>query len=126
MCCDACAVQCNCASCMVELNESFATFQNFSDHENEQLCYSEREELYSKLQQLQSCLLSIEPASALVGPGILCGLTNATMRSIVNNCLLLKSPHDVQSLGIFSLVHAEQIYDIISTFQLNFSHDVKV
>ena len=121
MCCDVCAEQCYCTSCVVHesvnlYEEDLATFLDFSAHENEELCYTKRE---SKLQQLQSHLLSAEPASALIGPGILCGLTNATMRSIVKNCLQLKSTQDVQSLGITSLVHAEQIYDIISTFQFD-------
>ena len=126
MCCDVCAAQCKCTACTEKLKmstglqkEDLETFCDFFDKadEQEQLSPSRRKELYSKLLQLQKDILSSEPASALVGPGILCGLCNAVMISIVKTCLLLKTPEDVQSLGITSSIHAKTIYEIVTTFQ---------
>lgn len=40
-------------------------------------------ELYRRLQQYQSDLMHVELASALVGAGILYGLTDATVKALV-------------------------------------------
>ena len=125
MCCDTCAQQCSCTACMVDKSiclpeKDISTFQDLSDDETykqSSLSYDKSKALYTKLMKLQSDLLSNEPASALVGPGILYGLTDSTIKSIVKKCLHIKSPEDVQSIGITSPVHAKIIFGIISVFQ---------
>ena len=125
MCCDECAKQCECKLCTVESSaclskDDFVTFQDFSDNETGDpisLCKDKRTELHTKLLQYRLTVMSTEPASALVGPGILYGLTDATIRSIVRDCLRIKSPEDVQSAGITSPVHAKLIFGIINTYQ---------
>ena len=126
-CCDVCAQQCKCTTCMDDYSvhlskEDLATFDDYSEDEIERdkLCCEDKlksKELYSKLMQLRADLVRTEPASVLVGPEILYGFTNKTMKCIATSCLDIKSPEDVQSLGIISPVHAELIYGIVKTFQ---------
>ena len=124
MCCDICAKQCKCKICAVENSISlpkndFVTFQDFTDNETGDqslLCKDKSTELYSKLLQYRSDLMSTEPASALVGPGILYGLTDSTIKSIVRNCLRIRSSEDVQSAGITSPIHAKITFGIINTY----------
>lgn len=74
--------------------EDFFTFQDFIDDKTDKpslLCKDENTELYTKLLQYRSDLMSTEPASALVGPGILYGLTDTTVKSIVKNSLRKQS-----------------------------------
>ena len=123
MCCDLCGEQCKCTTCTIDhlSKDDLAAFQDFPENQEDDidqynLCCDKSRELYSKLMDLQSDV-STEPASVLVGPEILYGLSNSTLKSIVKNCLLLKGPEDVQSLGITSPVYAKLIYGIVSTFQ---------
>ena len=125
MCCDVCAKQCKCKICVVDNSsclpkEELIAFQDFTDDEADvpSLLYKDKStELYTKLLQYWSDLMNMEPASALVGPGILYGLTDATVKSIVKNSLHIKSPEDVQSAGITSPIHAKIIFGIINTYQ---------
>ena len=124
MCCDERAKQCECKLCTVESSacfskDDFVTFQDFSDNETDDLislCKDKRTELHTKLLQYR-LNMSTEPASALVGPGILYSLTDATVKSIVRDCLRIKSPEDVQSARITSPIHAKIIFGIINTYQ---------
>ena len=125
MCCDICAKQYECKTCGIENSiclpkDEFISFQDVSDNETNDsrlLCKDKSIELYTKLVKYRSGLMSTEPASALVGPRILYGLTDVTIKSIVRNCLRIRSPEDVQSAGKTSPTHAKIIFNIINTYQ---------
>lgn len=124
MCCDVCAEKCTCESCDVDATLSKKEVQNFeqlSDTEDNTespnvLSNDQRQELESKLLKLRTDLYSTDPSCALVGAGILSGMTSKTIRLIVKNCLILKNVKDVQSLGITSPEYATTVFKIISEF----------
>lgn len=59
------------------LKEELAMFEDFAEEDNNVLNPVKSKELYAKLSQLQSDIMSSEPTLVLVGPAVLCGLSNA-------------------------------------------------
>ena len=129
MCCDVCAEQCTCESCDVDAplsKKEIEIFEHLSDAESNTECpnvlsIDQRQQLQEKLFKLRADLLSTDPSCALVGAGILSGLTNKTIKLIVKNCLMIKTVEDVQSFGITSPEYATVVFKIVSEFSTTYN-----
>lgn len=120
MCCDVCAGQCKCETCIVHLSKNeLEEFERDEVHILEHSCPSgsptTAAQLREKLMLVKTDIASSEPASALVGADVLSGLTDSTIDRIVLNYENIDGIQDVQKL--VSVVSLDAVYQALLEYK---------
>lgn len=128
LCCDVCAKQCGCQVCTIDEDLALSTedveaFEQLFDnpaYSNTCTCtlsVHQRQQLSAQLLKLRSDIVTKDPAAALVGACVLSGLTNATIKRIIENWSIIESAEQLQDYGVTSHEYAVLVLKVISDFR---------
>ena len=110
-----------CETCTTDVPLLKEDIELFSDSEYHTECpytlpIDQSKQLHTKLLELRSDIISTDPATVLVGASVLSGLTNKTIKQIIQNCFTIKTVEDLQNFGITSPEYATLVFEVITTF----------
>ena len=77
----------------------------------------QRQQLSAQLLKLRSDIVTKDPAAALVGACVLSGLTNATIKRIIENWSIIESAEQLQDYGVTSHEYAVLVLKVMSDFR---------
>lgn len=95
--CDVCAKQCGCKACTIDEDVAYPECSSIYT-----LSVHQRQQFNGQLLKLRSDIVTKDPAAGLVGACVLSGLTNATIKRIIENCSTIESAEQLQDYGVTS------------------------